>query len=82
MVGKAKQLEARETNMRKIGKIKLPPRTESIVRIPETPGSPRVGMTNKCKIQERVTCIIAASLTNVVDGYVMTRILNTNDTEV
>jgi hypothetical protein len=82
MVDKAKQLEAMETNMRKIGKIKLPPRTESIVRVPETPVSPLVGITNKCKIQEGVTCITAASLTNVADGYVMTSILNTNDTEV
>jgi hypothetical protein len=49
MVGEAKQLEARETNMKKIGKIKLPPRTESIVRVPETPGSPLAGMTSKCK---------------------------------
>jgi hypothetical protein len=82
MVGTAKQLEGRKTNMRKIGKTKLPPRTESIVRVPETPGSPLVGMTNKCKIQEGVTCIVAASLTNVADGYVVTSILNTNDTEV
>jgi hypothetical protein len=82
MAGKAKQLEARETNMRKTGKTKLPPRTESIVRVPETPGSQLVGMTNKCEIQEGVTCIIAASLTNVVDGYVMASTLNTNDTEV
>ena len=79
MVSNAKQLEARETNMRKTDKIKLPLRTESIVRIPETPGSPLVGMTNKCKIQG---VIIAASLTNVVDGYVMKIIRNTNDTEV
>ena len=36
-------------------------------------------MTNKCEIQEGV--ILAASLTKVVEGYVMTSILNTNDTE-
>jgi len=54
MVGRTKQLEARETNMRKIGKPKLPPRKESIVRVPESPGSPPVGMKNKCKIQEGV----------------------------
>jgi len=47
MVGKAKQLEAREKNMRKIGKIKLSPRKENIVRVPETPGSPLVGMAKK-----------------------------------
>jgi len=79
MVGKTKELEAREPNMRKIGQIKLPPRTESIVRVPVTPGSPLVGMTNKCEIQGS---ILAASLTKVVAGYVMTSILNTNDTEV
>jgi len=80
MMGKTKELEAREPNMRKVGQIKLPPRTESTVRVPVTPGSPLVGMTKTCKIQEGV--IIAASLTKVVDGYVMTSILNTNDTEV
>jgi hypothetical protein len=37
-------------------------------------------MTNKCEIQEGV--IIAASFTKVVDGWAMTSILNTNDTEV
>lgn len=38
MVGKAKHLEARETNMRKTEQIKLPPQTESIVQLPVTPG--------------------------------------------
>lgn len=80
MVVKAKQLEARETNMRKTGKIKLPTWTENIVTVPETPGSPLVGMINECKIQEGI--IIAASLTNMVDDYVMTGIRNTNDTQV
>ena len=64
----------------KIGQIKLPPRTESIVKVPVIPGSPLVGMTNKCEIQRGV--IIAASFTSVVDGYAITNILNTNDTEV
>ena len=80
MVGKAKQLELREQIVRKMGQIKLPPRTESILKVPVTPGSPLVGMTNKCKIQEGVT--IAASLTSALDGYAITSILNTNDTEV
>ena len=80
MVGMAEQLKAREPNMRKIGQINLPPRSESIVRVPVTPGSPLVGMTNKCELQEGVT--LAASRTKVVDGYVMTSILNTNYTEV
>jgi hypothetical protein len=78
-VGKLKPLEARETNMRKIGKIKLPPRTESILRVPETPEWSLVGITNKCKTQEGV--IMAALLTNVADGYEMTSIRNINDTE-
>jgi hypothetical protein len=80
MLGTAKHLEAREPNMRKIGQIKLPPRAESIVRIPVTAGPPLVGMTNKCEIQGGV--ILAASITEVVDGYVMRSILNTNDTEM
>jgi hypothetical protein len=58
MVGKTKQLSARETNMRRIGQIKFLPRTESIVKVPITLGSPLVGLTNKCEIQEGV--ILAA----------------------
>jgi len=80
MVGKKKQLELREPNLRKIGQIKLPLRTESIVKVPVMPRSPLVEMTNKCEIQKGV--IIAASLMRVVDGYAITSILNTNDTEV
>jgi len=78
--GKGKQLEAREPKMLKIGQIKLPPRTESIVRVSVTPGSRLVGMTNKSEIQEGV--IIAASLKKVVECYVMSSMLNTNDREV
>ena len=61
MVGKAKQLEARETNMRKTEQIKLPPQTDSIVQLPMTPGSPLVGMIGKCEMQ--IGVITAASLT-------------------
>ena len=50
------------------------------MKVPVIPGSPLVGMTNKCEIQRGV--IIAASFTSVVDGYAITNILNTNDTEV
>ena len=64
--------------MKKIGQIKLPPRTESIVKVPVTLGSPLVGMTNKCELQG---VILAASLTKVVGEYVM-NILNTNNTEI
>ena len=80
MIGKTKQLELREPNVRKICQVKLPLPTKSIVKVPVMPGSPLVGMTNKCEIQKGV--IIAASLTKVVDGYAITSILNTNDTEV
>ena len=80
IVGKTKKSELKEPNVRKIGQIKLPPWTKSIMKVPLMPGSPLVGMTNKCEIQKRV--IIAASLTRVLDVYAITSILNTNDTEV
>ena len=79
-VGKTKQSELREPNVRKIGQNKLPPRAESILKVPVTPGSPLVGIKDKCEIQEGV--MIAASLTRVEEGYAITSILNTNDTEV
>jgi len=66
MVNGTEQFGAREPNKLKIGQIKLPPRTESIVRVPVKPGSPLVGMTNRCEIQEGV--IMAASLTKVMSG--------------
>ena len=47
-----------------------------------TSGSPLVGMTNKCELRVQEGVILAASLTKVVGSYVMTSILNTNDTEV
>jgi hypothetical protein len=37
-------------------------------------------VVDKCEVQEGV--IIAASLTKVIDGYVMTSIINTGDNEV
>ena len=80
MVNETEQFGAREPNKLKIGQIKLSPRTESIVRVPVKSGSPLVGMTNRCEIQEGV--FIAASLTKVMNGYAMTSILNTNDAEV
>ena len=79
MVGETNELQAKGPNMRKIDQIKLPPRAENIVRVPVTPGSPLVGMTNKCEIQG---VILAASLRKVVYDYVMKIILNTDDTEV
>jgi hypothetical protein len=71
MVGKAKQLETEETKRRKIGRIKLSPRTEGIVRFPVAPGSPQVAVINKRELQEGV--ILVASIIKVVDGYAMTK---------
>jgi len=59
MVGKTKKLELTGPNIRKIVQINLPPRAESIVKVPVTLESPLVGMTHKCEIQKGV--IIAAS---------------------
>jgi hypothetical protein len=47
MVGKAKELETEGTERTKIGRIKLAPRTECIVRFPVAPRSPQVGLINK-----------------------------------
>jgi hypothetical protein len=58
----------------------LPPQTENILKIPVMPGLPLIWIIDKCEMQEGV--FIAASLTNMVDGYVMASILNTNDREV
>jgi len=80
MVNETEKFGIRKHNKLKIGQIKLPPRTESIVRVPVKPESPLVGRTNRCEIQEGV--IMAASLTKVMNGYAMTIILNTNDVEV
>jgi len=80
MVNETENFGAREPNKLKIGQIKLPPRTGSIVRVPVKLGSALVGMTNRCEIQEGV--IMAATLTKVTNGYAMTSILNTNDAKV
>jgi hypothetical protein len=70
----------KEPTAKKMIQIKLPPRTDSILKVPVNPRSALVGMKNKCEIKKGV--IIAASLTRIVDGYAITSILNTNDTEV
>ena len=49
------------------------------MRVPVAPGSPQVGITDKRELQEGVT--LAATLTKVVDGYALTRVLNTNEVE-
>ena len=67
MEDKMTQLELNKPTVRKMVQIKLPLRTESIVKVPVKTGSLLVGMTNKYEIQKGV--IIAASLTRVVDGY-------------
>jgi hypothetical protein len=63
----------------KAGQIRLPPRTESIVRVPVAPGSPQVGITSKRELQEGD--ILAATLAKVVNGYVLTSVLNTKEIE-
>jgi hypothetical protein len=80
MVGNANRVEPIKQVAKSRGLIKLPPRTESIVRVPVTPGSPNVGVTSKCEIREGV--FMAASLTEVIDGYILTSMLNTKDEEV
>jgi hypothetical protein len=59
--------------------ITQPPRTESVVRIPMAPGSPEVGVISKSELQEGV--FMAAALTKVVDGCVVTSILSVNEVE-
>jgi hypothetical protein len=72
----AKELGERGT---KAGQIRLPPRTECVVRVPVTPDSPRVGITRRREMQKRV--ILAAALTKVVDGYALMSVLNTTEEE-
>jgi hypothetical protein len=64
----------------KIGQIKLPPRADSVVRVPVALESPQIGIFNKRKLQEGV--ILVASLTKIVDGYVMTSVPNTNEVDI
>jgi hypothetical protein len=78
--GKAKQLETEGMKRRKIGRVKIAPRTESIVRLPVAPGSPQVGISNKRELQEGV--ILAGSLKKVVGGYAITIVLNTTEVEL
>ena len=75
MVGTTKQLETEGTKRMRTGQIKLPPRKESIVRVSVASISPQAGMMNKSELQKCV--ILAASLTKVVDGNVVTSVLNT-----
>ena len=79
MVGRKEPVEAKCVPERNRCKITLPPRAESVIRVPVTPESPSVGMIAKCEIQEGV--FMAATLTKVVDGYAMTSVLNLNETE-
>jgi hypothetical protein len=79
MVGKVMPLKEKGMGVHDRGQIKLPPRAESIVRVPVTPGSPNIGVTRKGELQEGI--FMAAALTKVVEGYIMTSILNVNDEE-
>jgi hypothetical protein len=76
LIGRAGQLEKRQI---KVAQITLPPRSESIVRLPVAPGSPQIGITEKRELQEGI--FLAATLTSVVDGYALTSVLNTNEVE-
>jgi hypothetical protein len=80
MEGNCQLLRDKGNVVRNVGQIRLPPRTESIVRVPVATGSPQVGMIKKCELQEGI--ILAATLTRVVDGYALTSVLNTTDTEI
>jgi hypothetical protein len=79
MVGNVNKVRIKEPVAKTRGLIKLPPRSESIVRVPATPESPNIGVTNKYEVREGV--FMAASLTKVI-GHILTSMLNTNDVEV
>jgi hypothetical protein len=80
MVGSIISSEIKYSPEKGKSRITLPPRTESIVRVPVTLGSPEEGIIPKREIQEGV--FMAATLTRVVGGCVLTSILNVNEAEV
>jgi hypothetical protein len=80
MVGNGKESDTDEVKAKPTNFIKLPPRSESVVKLPVSPGSPPVGVIDKYEIQDGI--IMAASLTRSKGGYVMTSIINTRDNEV
>jgi hypothetical protein len=47
----------------KRNQIKLPPRSESVVKVPVKPGSPRIGVSDKCKLLDGI--FMAASKSRV-----------------
>jgi hypothetical protein len=65
---------------RQAKKIRLPRRSDCVVKLPVKEGSPLVGILNKHQVQEGV--YMAGSLTKVMDGYVLTSILNMSDQDV
>jgi hypothetical protein len=52
MVRETQPLETKGMKKLKIGQIKLPPRADSIVRVPVAPGSPHIGVINKRELQK------------------------------
>jgi hypothetical protein len=76
MVGSIASPKAKYSPEKDRCRIPLQPTAESVVRIPVGPGSPEVGVVSKCEIQEGVS--MTAALTTMVDGYVLTSILNVN----
>jgi hypothetical protein len=64
-----------------IGKIKLPPRTEIVVKLPaEAESVMTEGLVEKRELAPGV--YLAGSLVRIVDGSVITSILNTTEIEV
>jgi hypothetical protein len=61
------------------GKLKLPKRSESVVKIPIKQGAPKLGIVRK---QEKRGVFLVEAVTRLTDGYVMTSILNTNESEI
>jgi hypothetical protein len=80
MVNANKTEIAKIEKTRETRKIKLPRRSECVVKLPVKEKSPLVGILDKQEIQEGI--FMAGSLTKVITGYVITSILNTNDEEV
>jgi hypothetical protein len=80
MVGSPERLREKGGVGPRVCRIRLPPRTENIVRVPVAPGSAPMGMVQRLELQEGV--ILAATLTKVVGGYAIASMVNTTETEV
>jgi hypothetical protein len=64
-----------------VGRIRIPPRTQTIVRLPAEPESKNAeGLVERKELLPRV--YLAGSLVKVVNGCVITSVLNTTEKEV